>query len=214
MKQDATMAGFIWICCVYAKARFSIHKREGAVGGGLSALKVKFQSETAPASQPGWRCFAKRRSAKSVAHAGEPRCVRPRLHLLSKLVAQTEQVRPKESDIAVHCFRSAQTHGCGLTLEARWIWQPDQNRTSELVFHAQLDQTVAAAAEDLTRIRIRQAAITYIRNRRRWRAQVEMVEGVQKIGANLHAVMFGDGYGLLHSDIPVPRTRAVDGIPL
>src|SRR5258708_5237172 len=75
---------------------------------------------------------------------------------------------------------------------------------SELILHAQLDHSIAAATEDFARVRIRQAPITSVRNRSRRRAEVEMVERVQKIGAKLYSMPLGDGYGLLHSNIPVP----------
>src|SRR5258708_7944350 len=61
---------------------------------------------------------------------------------------------------------------------------------SELVLQAQLDNPAAAAAEDFARVRVRQAAVPCIGNCSRRRAQVEMVEGVQKIGAKLQAVPF------------------------
>src|SRR5258708_16899674 len=85
---------------------------------------------------------------------------------------------------------------------------------SELVLQAQLDDAAAAAAEDFARVRVRQAAVPCIGNRSRRRAQVEMVEGVQKIGANLQAMAFGYRDHLLQPDVPVPGSRPINRIPL
>ena len=41
-----------------------------------------------------------------------------------------------------------------------------------------------------------------------------MIESVQKIGANLQAVLFGNRDELLHPDIPVPGAGAINRIPL
>src|SRR5260370_42180260 len=75
---------------------------------------------------------------------------------------------------------------------------------SELILHAQLDHSIAAATEDFARVRIRQAPITSVRNRSRRRAEIEMAERVHKIGAKLYSMPLSDGYCLLHSNNPVP----------
>src|SRR6266849_845812 len=85
---------------------------------------------------------------------------------------------------------------------------------SELILHAQLDDPASAASEDFARVRVGQAAIAGVRNRSRWRPKVEVVESVQKIGANLQAVAFLNRDGLLKSDVPVPRARPINRIPL
>src|SRR5262245_5310852 len=85
---------------------------------------------------------------------------------------------------------------------------------SEMVLHTQLNDAAAAAAKDPARVRIGQATIAGVGDRSRRSAQVEVVERIEKIGANLYAMAFRDRNGFLDSDIPVPGTRAIDGIPL
>jgi len=97
-------------------------------------------------------------------------------------------------------------HTCGKSTASRYslrrLWHREQglgrshNNESEHVPQPQLDHPVATAAEDLARVRVCKSAIPrvrYARSGRRGSAQVEMVEGVEKVGAKLHPVRLPDG---------------------
>src|SRR5438128_1736735 len=75
---------------------------------------------------------------------------------------------------------------------------------SEHELQAQLDDAISTSTEDSARGGVGQAAIPRIGDGSRRRTRIEMVEGIQKIGAELQAALLRDGDELLHSDIPVP----------
>src|SRR5690242_3328554 len=85
---------------------------------------------------------------------------------------------------------------------------------SEHVFQADLNDAAATAAEDSARICVGQTAVPSVGDGSGGSAQVEMIEGIQEIGAKLHAVFFGNREVFLHADIPVPRSGTVNAVPL
>src|SRR6266550_6018719 len=85
---------------------------------------------------------------------------------------------------------------------------------SEHVLQAQLDDAIPAAAEDFAGSCVWRPAIPSIGDGRRRGSQIEMIECVQKIGAELQPVLFRYRDELLHSYIPVPGAGTIHRIPL
>src|ERR1700730_8455132 len=89
------------------------------------------------------------------------------------------------------------------TLRESWV-------ISEHVLQSQLDDPITAAAENFARGCVWQPAIPGIGDGGRRASQVEMIERIQKIGANLQAMLFCYRDDLLHSNIPVPGAGTIN----
>src|SRR5438270_1618646 len=85
---------------------------------------------------------------------------------------------------------------------------------SEHILQSELNDAIPASAENFARRGVGQPAVPGVGDGTRRRAQIEMVERIQRIGANLHAMPLGDGDELLHADIPIPGAGTVNRIPL
>src|SRR6476620_11126593 len=78
---------------------------------------------------------------------------------------------------------------------------------SEHIFESELQNSAAAPAKNLASVGIRQSSVAGVRDGRVRRSEVEMVERVQAVEAQLKAAPFPDGIRFLQADVPIPKSR-------
>src|SRR5579885_2070472 len=85
---------------------------------------------------------------------------------------------------------------------------------SEHILQPELNDPAAASGRDLPRCRNRKAAVARIGDSRVWIAQIEMIEGIQAITAEMQPLLLSNPERLLQADIVVPEARSENAVAL